>query len=94
MHYFRSKNKLNENKAFIILWDTMMHKKHKKYNEKVVPQYVELTNQLSFQARFPKSGPTYRKQVVNTRYQTLHGQSITKPGTPLSKIPKENLNMT
>ena len=32
---------------------------------------------------FPKSWPTYRRQVVYPRHQTLQGQSVAKPGTPL-----------
>ena len=39
--------------------------------------------QLSFQTWFPKNGPTYRRQVVNPWHQTLQGQSVAKPGTPL-----------
>ena len=35
------------------------------------------------QVRFPKSGPTYRGQVINPRHQTPQGQSVAKPGTPL-----------
>ena len=38
-----------------------------------------------------KSGPTYKRQVVNPRHQTPHGQSAAKP---LYNIPVENLNMT
>ena len=45
---------------------------------KKVFQYVILTNLLSFQTRFPKSGPTDRGQVVNLRHQTPQGQSVAK----------------
>ena len=52
-------------------------------SEKVVLHYVKLTNPLAFQTRFPKSVPTYRRQVVNSWQQMLQGQSIAKPGTHL-----------
>ena len=52
-------------------------------NEKVVLHNVKLTNPLSFQTRFPKSGPTHWRQVGNPRHQTPQGQSVAKPGTPL-----------
>ena len=37
----------------------------------------------AFQIRFPKSGATYRRQVINPRHQTPQRQSVAKPGTPL-----------
>ena len=46
-------------------------------------QYVKPTAQLVFKNRFPKGGPTCRKQVVNPRHQTSQGQSVAKPETPL-----------
>ena len=51
--------------------------------------YVKSTAQLLFKIRFPKGGPTYRRQVVNPRHQTTQGQSIAKPETPLQNIQVE-----
>ena len=51
--------------------------------------YVEPTAQLLFKIRFPKGGPTCRRQVVNPRYQSLQGQSVAKPETPLQNIQVE-----
>ena len=48
--------------------------------------YVKLTNLLSFSTRFPKSVPTYRRQVVNPRHRTPQGQSVAKPGNQLYAI--------
>ena len=48
--------------------------------------YVKPTAKLLFKIRFPKSGPTCRRQVVNPRHQTPQGQSIVKPETPLQNI--------
>ena len=45
--------------------------------------YVKPTAQLLFKNRFPKGGPTCRRQVVNPRRQTPQGQSVAKPETPL-----------
>ena len=56
-------------------------------DEKFVLQYVKLTNPPSFQTWFPKSGPTYRRQVVNPRHQTPQGnqsQSLELPCRELS----------
>ena len=33
---------------------------------------------------FPKTGPTYRRRVVNPRHQTSQGQSVAKPGTQIT----------
>ena len=44
--------------------------------QKVGFLFVKLTDLLSFSTRFPKSGPTYRGQAVNPRYQTPQGQSF------------------
>ena len=41
--------------------------------------YVKPTAQLLFRIRFPKGGPTCRRQVVNPRHQTPQGQSVAKP---------------
>ena len=40
--------------------------------------YVKPTAQLLFKIRFPKGGPTCRRQVVNPRHQTPQGQSDAK----------------
>ena len=47
-------------------------------NEKVALHYVTLTNPLSFLI-FPKSGPTYRRQLVNPVPQTPQGQVWCSP---------------
>ena len=51
--------------------------------------YVKPTTQLLFRIRFPKGGPTCRRQVVNPRHQTSQGQSVAKPETPLQNIQVE-----
>ena len=51
--------------------------------------YVKPTAQLLFKIRFPKGGPTRRRQVVNPRHQTPQGQSVAKPETPLQNIQVE-----
>ena len=51
--------------------------------------YVKPTAQLLFRIRFPKGGPTCRRQVVNPRHQTPQGQSVAKPETPLPNIQVE-----
>ena len=57
-------------------------------------QYVKPTAQLVFKNRFPKGGPTCRRQVVNPRHQTSQGQSVAKPETPLQNIQVEKLDVT
>ena len=47
--------------------------KHKKI--RFILHYVKPTAQLLFRIRFPKGGPTCRRQVVNPRHQTPQGQS-------------------
>ena len=37
--------------------------------KKVVLHYVNFTNPISFQTRFPKSGPTFRRQLVNPQHK-------------------------
>ena len=50
-----------------------------------------LQTQYHFKIGFQKkSGPTYRRQVVNLRYQTLQGQLVAKPGILLWNILVEN----
>ena len=51
--------------------------------------YVKPTAQLLFKIRIPKGGPTCRRQVVNPRHQTLQGQSVANPETPLQNIQVE-----
>ena len=51
--------------------------------ENSIFQYVKSTTQLLLTSKFPKSGLTYRRQVVNPRHQTPQGQSVAKPETPL-----------
>ena len=60
--------------------------KHKKI--RFIIHYVKPTAQLLFKIRFPKGGPTCRRQVVNPRHQTPQGQSVAKPETPLQNIVK------
>ena len=69
--------------SIMILSGIKIYVKHHRKQLKIVLHYVQLTNPLSFQTRFPKSGTTYRKQVVHPRHQTPQGQSVAKPGTPL-----------
>ena len=57
--------------------------------KKIIIHYVKPTAQLLFKIRFPKGGPTCRRQVVNPRHQTLQGQSVAKPETPLQNIQVE-----
>ena len=58
-------------------------------NIRFIIHYVKPTAQLLFKIRFPKGGPTCRRQVVNTRHQTPQGQSVAKPETPLQNIQVE-----
>ena len=51
--------------------------------------YVKPTAQLLLKNRFPKGGPTCRRQVVNPRHQTPQGQSVAKHETPLQNIQVE-----
>ena len=51
--------------------------KHKKI--RFIIHYVKPTAQLLFRIRFPKGGPTCRRQVVNPRHQTSQGQSVAGP---------------
>ena len=62
-------------------------KKQKKWRYTI--HYVKPTAQLLFKNRFPKGGPTCRRQVVNPRHQTLQVQSVAKPETPLQNIQDE-----
>ena len=55
---------------------------------------VKQLHPLSFQTRFLKNEPTYRRQVVDPQHQTTQGQSVAEPEAPLWNILVENLNMT
>ena len=44
---------------------------------------MQLINPLSFQTRFPKSGPTNRRQVLNPWQKTPQGQSNATPRNPI-----------
>ena len=46
-------------------------------------RYMKPTNQLLIKTRYPKSEPTYRRQVTNPRHQTPQGQPVAKPITRL-----------
>ena len=48
--------------------------------------YVKSTAQMLFKIRFPKGGPTCRRQVVNPRHQMPQRQSVAKSETPLQNI--------
>ena len=50
--------------------------------KEVVLHYVRFTHPLSFQSKFPKRGPTYRRQMVNPRHKIPQGQSVAEHGTP------------
>ena len=63
--------------------------KYKKTTWRYTIHYVKHTAQLLFKNRFPKGGPTCRRQVVNPRHQTSQGQSVAKPETPLQNIQVE-----
>ena len=58
--------------------------KHKKIT--FIIHCIKPTVQLLFKIRFPKGGPTCRRQVINPRHQTPQGQSVAKPETPLQNI--------
>ena len=82
-YYLRLENKVDENKVLSYCEPLRYMLKHNHNNEKVVLHYIKHTNSLSFQIKFPQNGPTYRRQVVNPRHQTLQGQSVAKSGAPL-----------
>ena len=82
-HYLRSKDKAE--KWYDVSRHIQLHmSKYKKWRYTI--HYVKPTAQLLFKSRFPKGEPTYRRQVVNPRQQTLQGQSVAKPETPLQNI--------
>ena len=51
--------------------------------------YVKPTAQLLLKSRFPKGGPTCRRQVVNPRQQTSQRQSVAKHETLMQNIQVE-----
>ena len=55
--------------------------KHKKI--RFIIHYVKHTAQLLFKIRFPKGGPTCRRQVVNPRHQTPQVIQLVIPHTSL-----------
>ena len=59
-------------------------KTHKKIRN--IIHYVKPTAHPLFKIRFPKGGPTCRRQVVNPRHQTPQEQSVAKPEIPLQNI--------
>ena len=59
--------------------------KHKKI--RFVIHYVKSTAHLLFKIRFPKGGPTCRRQVVNPRHQTPQGQSVARPKKSPAEYP-------
>ena len=59
-------------------------------NEDILSSMSNLQPNWCFQNRFPKCRPTCRRQVVNPRHQTLQGQSVAKPETPLQNIEYRN----
>ena len=60
-----------------------LHVSKYKKTVKYTIHYVKPTAQLLYKNRFPKCGPTCRRQVVNPRHQTPQGQSVARPETPL-----------
>ena len=79
---FETWNKVNENKVWSYCEKLRWCKSKSKTNERLVLHYVKLTNPISFQTRFAKRGPKYKRQVVNPRHQIPQGQPVAKPGTP------------
>ena len=82
-HYLLRENKASKKRYNYIVRCSEMYKyiciKINKSNEKRCFRFIKLICRL----KFPKSGLTYRKQVVNPRQQTPQGQSVAKLGTPL-----------
>ena len=86
--YFKSKYKAKDDmmyQDYIIAYVKIQIKWKWRYTI----QYVKPTAQPVFKNRFPKDGPTCRRQAVNPRHQTSQGQSIAKPETPLQNIQVE-----
>ena len=83
-HYLRSNDKAE--KWYDVSRHTIAYVKIQRKRWRCTIHYVKPTAQLLFKSRFPKGEPTCRRQVVNPRQQTLQGQSVAKPGTPLQNI--------
>ena len=60
-----------------------------KKKKRFIIHYVKPTAQLLFKIRFPKGGPTWRREAVNPQHQMPQGQSVAKPETPLQNIQVE-----
>ena len=74
--YLRSKDKAK--KWYDVSRHIQLHiSQYKKWRYTI--QLVKPTAQLVFKNRFPKGGPTCRRQVGNPRHQTSQGQSVAKP---------------
>ena len=61
---FATKNEGNKNKYINILRDVDMYISNKN-NEQHVFRSLKLTDQLLIKSRFPKSGPIYRREVID-----------------------------
>ena len=91
-HYLRSKDKAE--KAYDVSRHIRLHMSKYKKKWRFTIHYVKPTAQQLFKSQFSKSASTYRRQVVNPRHQTLQGQSVSKPETPLQSIQAEQLDVT
>ena len=85
-HYSRSKDKAANHMMYWGIYNCI-GQNTKKWRFTI--HYAKPTAQLLFKSRVPKSGQTCRKQVVNPRHQTPHGQSVATPGTSLQNIQVE-----
>ena len=81
-HYLKHENQINENKV-LSYCETLRCETTKRTQQNFFSLHVKLTNLPSFQTGSPKSGQTYRRQVLNPRHQMPQGQSVAKLGTPL-----------
>ena len=89
--YLRGQNKVSRNKVLSYCETLNTYVKNKiENNEKVVLHYVKLTNQLSFQTRFPKSGPTYRRQMVNPWHQHCKNNPFQSWDSPVEYPSRES----
>ena len=66
------KSRLMKIKYNHIVWHNDICNNIIKINETVVPHYVTHTVPLSLQTRFPKSGPTHKRQVLCLIHGTKH----------------------
>ena len=60
-----------------------MQKAEIKTIENMFSIMLNLQNNYHLKTRFPKSGPTYRREVGKSLHQTPQGQPVAKPGTSL-----------